>query len=211
MRILAVDTSSAQATAACLEDGRVLSKVAADSTRRHAETVLPMIDSALEIAGWKLEDADAFAVDIGPGSFTGVRIGVSVMNAFAFALGRNVLGISSLRALAEKHMQQEKPVVSVLNAGNGNAYAAVYQTGRTLTEPYPCTMEEAFLLAGNTGILCGDAADPAEMPDAADVGKAAFCSSDSIGTVALPAYLRPSQAERLYASRKKKAGDRDGQ
>ena len=211
MRILAVDTSAAQATAACLEDGAVVSEAAADSARRHAETVLPMIDSALQKAGWELGDADAFAVDIGPGSFTGVRIGVSVVNAFAYALGKPVLGISSLRALAEKHSGREEPVLSVLDAGNGNAYAAVYRKGQEEQDPSARTMEEAMGLVPEPRILCGDAEGMNEMPDASDVGRAAFRIPDSRGDSAVPAYLRPSQAERLFARRNGKPGGPDGQ
>ena len=211
MRILAVDTSAEEASAACLEDGVVLSSAEADSSRRHAETVLPMIGSALRQAGWTLEDVDAFAVDIGPGSFTGVRIGVSVINAIAFVQEKPVLGVSSLKAVAEKHRSRSCPALAILDAGNGNAYAAVYRAGATETAPCPCTMQEALNLAEEPRILCGDAAQPSEIPTAQDIGKAAFRDPDSVGEMAVPLYLRPSQAERLFSERNRKKRDSDGQ
>ena len=94
MTILAIETTAAVASAAIWRDGAVAASLHADAGLRHAETVLPLIQRLLQEQETALEEVDAFAVDIGPGSFTGVRIGVCIANGLAYAAkdGLKILG-----------------------------------------------------------------------------------------------------------------------
>ena len=138
MKILAVDTSAKTATAALSEDG-VLIAEASVKTETHSSTLLPMIESMLRFAGCALRDLDAMAVTVGPGSFTGVRIGVAAVKGLAFADGIRCVGVSSLEAMAYNFAGIEGIVVPVIDARRGMVYAAVFRTGadgsvRRLTE-----------------------------------------------------------------------------
>lgn len=198
MILLAVDTSAQVATAALFRDGSLLARREADASRKHAETVLPMIDQLLEESGVLLSSVELFAVDIGPGSFTGVRIGVSLINAMAFALGKKVVAIDALRALYEASGEPEKPVCAMIDARNGNAYAALYQAGEERIAP--CAVEtEAFLSrVPADAVFVGDlAAEERTIPCATYVGFAALKRLSTASKEAEPLYLRPSQAERL--------------
>ncbi len=196
--LLAIDTSSALATAALYHDGALVCEREADPGKKHAETVMPMIDGLMESCGAHISQIDLFAVDVGPGSFTGVRIGVSLVNALAFATGKRVIPIDSLTALAESTGEREKPVCAMIDARNKNAYAALYQAEKTLIAP--CAVEiEAFLARVPAGALfAGDAhAGEKTYPRAVWVGKAALARLDTAREEAEPVYLRASQAERM--------------
>jgi len=99
MMLLALDTTAAVATAALFRDGVLVAEREADAGKKHAETALPLIEALLEENGVSIDQIDQFAVDIGPGSFTGVRIGVSLINALAFASGKGVVPVDSLETL----------------------------------------------------------------------------------------------------------------
>ncbi len=206
MRLLAIDTTAAVATAALFRDGELIAEKEADAGRKHAETLLPMIDMLLEENGVTISEIDLFAVDIGPGSFTGVRIGVSLVNALAFATGKLIVPINSLKTLALSAEDTDRPVAAMIDARNGNAYAALYQAKKTLIEP--CAVEiEAFLrkLPRDT-IFVGDTqAIKKTYPRARLVGMVALSCQESAKAEADPLYLRPSQAERTKKESSKEA------
>lgn len=196
--MLAIDTTATIATAALFRDGTLIAEREADAGKKHAETLLPLIDDLLEENGVTIHNIDLFAVDIGPGSFTGVRIGVSLVNALAFATGKRIVAVDSLATLAQSVAKTEQPVCAIIDARNGNAYAALYQAGRTLIEP--CAVEtESFLtdLPQDT-VFVGDVnVQNKTYPRARFVGLAAtarqMCAKEEVE----PLYLRASQAERL--------------
>ena len=126
MMLLAIDTTSTTATAALFRNGTLIAQREADASKKHAETILPLIDALLEENGVTIAQVDRFAVDIGPGSFTGVRIGVSLINALAFASGKPVTPVDSLFTLALSAGETERPVCAMIDARNGNAYAAQF-------------------------------------------------------------------------------------
>lgn len=204
MMLLAVDTTAAVATAALVRDGALLTEREADASRRHAETVLPMIDAMLEETGVPLSAIDLFAVDIGPGSFTGVRIGVSLVNSLAFATGKKIVSVDALRALALSAGETDAPVAALIDARNGNAYAALYQAGKTLIEPSAVEIESFLSGIPEGAVIIGDAqAGNKTYPRARFVAKAALSMPDKAQSETEPLYLRPSQAERM----KKKNGE----
>jgi len=100
MLVLALDTTTRAGSVAVAKDGRVLDLLAGDPGRPHAERVPADLVRSLERAGAALSDVDVFAVAIGPGSFTGLRIGIAAIQGCAFAAGRPVVGVSALEALA---------------------------------------------------------------------------------------------------------------
>jgi tRNA threonylcarbamoyladenosine biosynthesis protein TsaB len=132
-RMLAFDTSSSVTAVALLEDTRVLVEDSAASEERHAESLLPRIEHCLAISGLALRDIDVFAVGIGPGSFTGVRVGVATAKGLALATGKPVRGVMSLAALAasvlELTQQPEILVAPILEAYKGEVFAALYAVG----------------------------------------------------------------------------------
>lgn len=204
--ILAIETSAKVASAAVIRDGNVLDTLCADETRKHAETLIDTVDALMKRCGMTLADMDAFAVDVGPGSFTGVRIGVTTANAFAFALHKPILSVSSLDALKTACGPFSGTLCTLVDAGNGNAYYAVYRDGETVHAADTASLGEILaslpqdtLFAGDVPSVCKESA----FPDAVSVGLAA-CRLDDTGDEARPLYLRPSQAERMAALREKK-------
>jgi tRNA threonylcarbamoyladenosine biosynthesis protein TsaB len=113
-----------------LEADRVLVEDSEPTAERHAETLLPRIEQCLERAGLALSAIDVFAVGIGPGSFTGVRVGVATAKGLALATGRPLRGVVSLAALAASALecdpQPELLVAPILDAYKGEVFAALY-------------------------------------------------------------------------------------
>jgi len=125
MKIFAIDTTVKTAAAALVEDGKLIAEYSL-STDTHSTTLLPMISSILERSGTKVSDIDLFAVSAGPGSFTGVRIGVSTIKGLAFAGNIPCAGVSSLEALAMNFTGIRGIIVPVINARNRMVYTAVF-------------------------------------------------------------------------------------
>jgi tRNA threonylcarbamoyladenosine biosynthesis protein TsaB len=100
MLVLALDTSSAAGSAALVGDGRVLVERAGDASRTHGERLPRELMAVLDEAGISLHDVDRFAVSIGPGSFTGLRVGIATVQGLALALGKRVVPVSTFEALA---------------------------------------------------------------------------------------------------------------
>ena len=101
MLILAIDSTAVAASVALLFDGAPLAAFHLDNGNTHSETLLPMVESVLRCTGKTVDDIDLFAVSAGPGSFTGVRIGVATVKGLAFGKGKPCVGVSTLEALAE--------------------------------------------------------------------------------------------------------------
>jgi tRNA threonylcarbamoyladenosine biosynthesis protein TsaB len=206
MMLLAIDTTATTATAALFHDGTLIAEREADSSKKHAQTVLPMIDALLEETNVTIAQIDLFAVDIGPGSFTGVRIGVSLVNALAFASGKSVVPIDSLFTLALSASGTEQPVCAMIDARNGNAYAALYQAGKTIIEPCAVEIESFCAKLPQDTVFVGDVRTQQKTyPEAKFVGLAAMRQGAQAGTEAEPLYLRPSQAERTKKESAKEA------
>ena len=203
MTILAVDTSCYVASAALVRDGVCIKECFADASRRHAETVQPLVETLLTECGVSVSRVDLFAVDVGPGSFTGVRIGVAMINAMAYAAGKPVVAVDALRTLAEPFWDGTEPVAAVVDAGHGNAYAALYRAGETLLPPDAVNAADFLSTLPEDARTVGDLAALPEQtyPSAKRVGEAAYRLRSSATKEARPVYLRPSQAERMWKER----------
>lgn len=131
MKVLAIDTSSPNCSIAILEDENVLKKVENRSEKEHSETLIPMIKDTLDELNLNVKDMDLLACGIGPGSFTGIRIGIATIKAFADANDTPCVGVNSLEAQAYqiilKNGEEDCKILSMIDAKNGNAYFAVYR------------------------------------------------------------------------------------
>ena len=127
--LLAVETATAAPSVALWRGDALLAERAADPGRATAEALLPAVDALLADAGLALAAVEGFAVSIGPGSFTGLRIGVATVKGFAFGTGRRAVAVSTLAALAA-HARGPDPVAAVLDARRGEIYAAGFSDGR---------------------------------------------------------------------------------
>jgi len=127
MKLLALDTVS-EACSVALWNQDTLSERYQIAPRQHTELILPMVDTLLQQADLKLTQLDALAVDQGPGSFTGVRIGISVVQGLAFSANLPVLAVSSLAALAHQaHVQKGyQQVLAMIDARMNEVYWGVY-------------------------------------------------------------------------------------
>ncbi len=128
MKVLAVDTSSAVAAAAVMEDGKLLGEYSINHKKTHSQKLMPMIRELLKSLELTPSHMDVFAASIGPGSFTGLRIGVTTIKAMAYAAGKPVAGINTLDALAYNIPLAEALVCPIMDARNSQVFTAVYST-----------------------------------------------------------------------------------
>lgn len=152
MLVLALDTTTSSGSCALVRDGRVVREQVNDAPNAHAEHLPADLMSLLEHAGVSLADIAIFAVAIGPGSFTGLRIGIATMQGLAFAEGKPLVGISGFDALARmahESLSRRRPeaeagrdsqpkvgrVATWVDAWRGEVFAALYEDGREIEAP----------------------------------------------------------------------------
>ena len=126
MLTLAFDTSSKTAAVALLQDDTILYDVVINTGLNHAEILLPAIDQACRQLKLQINDIDLFACTLGPGSFTGLRVGVSTLKGLLVATGKPAAGVSALAALALNVKDNAAVICSVMDAGRGQVYTASY-------------------------------------------------------------------------------------
>lgn len=127
MKILALDSSAAVASVALCEDDSLISEFSLCDQNKHSETLLPMLESMLKLAGIELSDIDLFAVTNGPGSFTGIRIGISLIKGLAFGSGKPCIGVPTLEALAYNLSGEDGLICPVMDARRGQVYNALFE------------------------------------------------------------------------------------
>jgi tRNA threonylcarbamoyladenosine biosynthesis protein TsaB len=131
MLTLAFDTSSKTVSVALLQDDVILYDAIINVDINHSEVLLPAIDQACLQTRIKISEIDFFACTIGPGSFTGLRIGVSTLKGLMLATGKPAAGISSLEALALNAGKSSKIICSLMDAGRGQVYTAFYRYNKS--------------------------------------------------------------------------------
>ena len=224
MNILAVDTSGNVCSAAVLQSNSVLSEMYVDNTRTHSEMLAPMVDKCLEIVGLSVRDIDLFCCAVGPGSFTGLRIGTGHIKAFAHASGKPAIGVNTLDALAQNMAGTDEIVCPLIDARRGDVYTASYRDGERMTEYRAVPLFDVLAgLAGQKVVFLGDGA--VNFADTIRHASPAFRIAHSgvvlqrAGSCGLcayrmhmqgirqsayalePFYLRETQAERVYAQK----------
>jgi len=134
MMVLGIETATKTGGIALLSDKGVIAEYTLNIEVTHSERLMATVDRVLSDTGITLADVDGFAVSIGPGSFTGLRIGVATVKALAFSTGRPVAAVPTLMALAWNIAAAAHPVCPLLDAKKKEVYAAVYRTGSGTVE-----------------------------------------------------------------------------
>jgi len=215
MRVLAVETSTLAGGVALLEGDRLLGEYRLDVRVTHSERLMVAVDRVLGDAGWPSEALQGLAVAVGPGSFTGLRIGLSTVKGLALALSIPIAAVPTLDALAASLPYAVMPVCPVLDARKGEVYASLYRwrDGAMRREwdylalspaALAARFEERVILVGD-GIghvrspLAEAAPAPTRLPSAAWVGhlgQSRLARGETVTPASLvPLYLRPSEAE----------------
>ena len=133
MRILAIDSSAVSASAAVLEDGKLLGEFFINTRQTHSQTLMPMIDNVLKCTCTPLNSIDLFAVSAGPGSLTGVRIGVACIKGMAMPDNKPCAGVSTLEAMAYNLAHLDATICAVMDARCQQVYNAIFDAnGGTL-------------------------------------------------------------------------------
>jgi len=233
MLTLAVDTSGLTASCAVVEDGKVIAEVSTKHGKTHSQKILPMIKTTLSMLDREMKDVDLFASSIGPGSFTGLRIGVVTIKGLAYSLKKPAYGVPTLDALAYSMPDFNGIISPMLDARNNQVFTAFYRklNGRLekLSPDSGITIKDWIDKAGEFNediMVLGDAAD-LHLPRLKEIfGNKIFCpqlamtyprgsaiallaeeayyNNDVLTAYELePFYLRKSQAERLKNSQNK--------
>ena len=129
--ILALETSELTGSVAASADGKLLAELQLDPQQRSARSLAPAIESLLEQVGWQPQEVQLVAVTVGPGSFTGLRVGVATAKVFAYAAGAEVLGIGTLEAIAAAAPQEIPAVAVAVDAQRGDVVAQRFQRKST--------------------------------------------------------------------------------
>ena len=221
MLILALESSAKAASVALCRDGELLAESTQCSALTHSRTLLPMAEDLLKNTGTALSDVDLFACAHGPGSFTGIRIGVSTVKGLAWALGKPCTGVSTLEGMAWNGVAAGGLLCPVMDARRSQVYNALFRVENgapvRLTEDRPIALsdlleelkaqDEAPVLLGDGFSVAAAAFEAAgrefrtlppnlRMQNAWGVAMAALGKAPGTADSLLPVYLRLSQAER---------------
>ena len=221
MRILALETSAKAVSAAVTEDGKVLCSGYQDTGLTHSRTLMPIVEAMLKNTGLTVQDCDAVAVAAGPGSFTGIRIGVSAAKGLAFAADKPCAAVSTLEAMARNVAHMDALVVCAMDARRSQIYNALFEIrgGKPvrLCEDRAISlaelgeelgkMQKSVFLVGDGAQLCYNTCLDMGIPAVLAPGNLVSQSAWGVAMAAmdkkpgdahqlLPVYLRLSQAER---------------
>ncbi|WP_267551438.1 tRNA (adenosine(37)-N6)-threonylcarbamoyltransferase complex dimerization subunit type 1 TsaB [Rhizobium rhizogenes] len=207
MIVLALDTAGVDCAAAVYDSGSdsVMGEVTETIGRGHAEHLMHVVDEALAKAGTALSAVERVVVTVGPGSFTGIRIGVAAARGFALSLNVPAVGVTTLEVMAATARQQNpgKPVLAAIDAKREEIYLQGFDAnGDPLDEARAVTIDEARIIAGAfDGIVTGTAvarlsdAPPAERPDAFPIAVVArLGAAKPVSEKPKPLYLRGPDA-----------------
>lgn len=152
MRVLAIDTALEACSAAVLdtERGGILASESVAMVRGHAEALMPLVARVMHDATLEFSELDRIAVTVGPGSFTGLRVGVSAARGIAVAAGKPAVGLTTLAAYAAPYIaaDDETPLLAAIDARNEQVYMQLFGTGgRPLTQPRLAPLRDAVRAA----------------------------------------------------------------
>lgn len=230
MIVLAIDTSTNVASCSIMEDNKLLGEITVNNKITHSQKLMPIIAEVLKITKLDIEDVDIFAGANGPGSFTGLRIGVSTLNGLAQATQKPVVGVNSLKALAQNIVESEKLIVPLIDARRDRVFTAAYNGVENLEQEIePDVIEVKALLEildekNRDIIFIGDGSQIYRQEIIDVLGGRAYFTSDNLNiakasSTALlaidkakagstqshfeftPNYYRETQAQREYEER----------
>ena len=219
MKILAIDTSALTASVAVLEDETLKGEITFTTALTHSETIMPMIDKLLEGVCMKPSDIDIFACSNGPGSFTGLRIGIGTIKGLSYGADKKAVGVSTLLALAYNVPYPDFLICPIMDARRGQVYNALYryENGSMVCEKEPraLSLDELLSTLNEKTIFVGDGVARYRTAITEKMGDNAFFAPPNLclghaSSVALAAmhekaldassltavYLRKPQAER---------------
>lgn len=223
MKILAFESSAKSASVAVTEDGRLISECFVNAALTHSKTLMPMVDNVLNQADCKIDDIEAFCVNTGPGSFTGIRIGVAAVKGLALCNNKPCAGTSTLESIAYNFIDTDCVVCATMDARCNQVYTALFKCENgiveRLCEDKAVLIDELFnelsktdgliYLAGDGAEICyksfGDkllniklSGENRRFQRAYGVALAADNNKHLFNDSAslMPVYLRPPQAER---------------
>lgn len=160
MKILSIDTASNICGVSILENNKLICNLDTDTGRTHSENLMPMIKNAFVQSNLNLKNIDLITCDIGPGSFTGIRIGIATVKAFCDSLNISCIGISSLESLAyniKDDMQKNEFICSIIDCKNDNCYFSFYENKdgvlQNLIKPQAVSIESCITILKN---YCND-------------------------------------------------------
>jgi tRNA threonylcarbamoyladenosine biosynthesis protein TsaB len=190
--VLALESATEEAGVALADEAGAVASVVVTRGRRHAETLAPAVDFACRRAGVALGDVDAIAVDVGPGLFTGLRVGVATAQGLAFALGLPVVVASSLevlaRAVADTSPGVDRDVVPVVDARRGEVFAARFR----VDDGHPVrTGEDALWAPEDLAGAVGARSEPVVLAGDGALRYAALFAAMAHVTPAVPAFAAP--------------------
>lgn len=222
MKILAMDTSSVNATVCLSDDNKILGEFTIGGEKAHSQIIMPMLEKVLEFSKTDISDIDVFAVGLGPGSFTGLRIGICTMKTLCQALNKKIIGISSLDSIASSFTNKDIYICPILDARRNEVYNALYLNGEKICADRVCDFDDLLCeLAFKNVIFAGEGLDKYKEKimsynnDNWEIAPINLCTQKAYGliNVALkrainndfddlfdvkPIYLRLSQAEQEY-------------
>lgn len=228
MKILSIDSSSVTASVAITENGMILSEKFINNGLTHSQTLMPMVEEAIKESGISVKEIDLFAITNGPGSFTGVRIGISCAKGMADALNKKCVAVSTLEAIAEPLKNQDVIACAVMDARCNQVYTAIFNKGNRLCEDKAVLIDELgeelkqydkkIVFIGDGSVLCYEKlCGIIQNCEVADE-KIRFVHGSSISFIAeekikngeepissanlVPFYLRLPQAERELNNKK---------
>lgn len=226
MVVLGIDTATTRASVGLQVAGEARAERCIE-TRSHAVALIPLLESLLTASALSLREIDAIGVALGPGSFTGLRVGLSTAKGLAYATGARLIGVSTLEALAFSVRGHEGFVVPMLDARKEEVYTAQFRVGagsayERLTPDTLCPLEEALASLPGRAVIVGDAEcaygetirkrpgvavrsfathGPSGLAVAALAARRLAAEPDADAMDLEPAYLRPSEAELKAVSR----------
>lgn len=145
MKILSIDTSSKNALVAITENEERIVELNNEEEKTHSQKLMPMIDQAFQKSNLSLNDIELIVCCLGPGSFTGVRIGIATAKAFADSKGIPVVGVNSLEVLAYS-LETEGKICAIIDAGHENAYVGYYEIEKDENDKLKILQEELTFL-----------------------------------------------------------------
>lgn len=225
MKILAVDTSATAASVAVAEENKLIGEFSINTALTHSQTLIPMIDELLNNTGLSVNDINAVAVNAGPGSFTGVRIGVAAVKGIAFPKNSPCVSVSTLESMAYNMLGNDCVVCSVMDARCSQVYNALFRVSgcsvTRMTDDRALSLtdlklelqniREKVVLVGDGAVLCSEfigselenimlAPFNNRIQTASSVAYAAFEKINNGETLTadelMPVYLRLPQAQR---------------
>ena len=199
MNYLAIDTSGSHLTVIVIKNEQVFCEYLADSGLKHSTTLMPIIEQTLLKAGLEIKDIDVYSAVTGPGSFTGIRIGISTIKAFSYAFNKPVLNVTSFDVLA--YNKRERKCLAVIDALHGNFYVQGFDGNDVCLSPRFIDSQQLNVLAKEYQIISsteieGENAQICDLKQGfinAVIGKKDDYSEDRESLV--PLYVRKSQAE----------------